>query len=134
MNETFPEMDKLVEECPYDTKLAVTAWVMKRIVDHARDGGSYRYLIYERLGFGMDAYGVLLQHGLTISNEFDLNMKDNVVKAYKSGDEAKMKEALSLCDEPGCFDEISCGWPSENGYRRTCGEHYKGKLKKKDVE
>lgn len=126
--------EKLVEECPYDTKLAVTAWVMERIVDHARDGGTYRYLIYDRLGFGMDAYGVLLEHGMTISNEFDLNMKDDIVKAYKSGDEAKMKEALSLCDEPGCFDEISCGWPSENGYRRTCGKHYKGKLKKKDVE
>jgi len=130
MSEWFPEMDKLVEECPYDTKLAVTAWVMKHIVDHARDGGSYRYLIYERLGFGMDAYGVLQENGgLTISNEFDLDMKDNVVKAYKSGDEAKMKEALSLCDEPGCFDEISCGWPSENGYRTTCGKHMK-----KDVE
>jgi len=121
--------EKLVEECPYETKLAVTAWVMKRIVDHARDGGTYRYLIYDRLGFGMDAYGALLEHGMTISNEFDLNMKDDIVKAYKSGDEAKMKEALSLCDEPGCFDDVSCGWPSENGYRRTCGEHMK-----KDVE
>ena len=126
-NETY--MQELVDKCDYDTKLAVTAWVMKRIVDHARDGGTYRYLIYDRLGFGADAYGVLLEHGMTISNEFDLNMKDDIVKAYKSGDEAKIKEALSLCDEPGCFDEISCGWPSENGYRRTCGKHMK-----KDVE
>lgn len=123
-NDWFPEMDKLVEECPYDTKLAITAWVMKHIVYHAKDGGSYRYLIYERLGFDMDAYGVLLDDGMTISNEFDLNMRDNVVKAYKSGDEAKIKEALSLCDEPGCFNEISCGWPSENGYRTTCSEHW----------
>ena len=104
-NETY--MQELVDKCDYNTKLAITAWVMKHIVDHARDGGTYRYLIYDRLGFEMDAYGALLEHGMTISNEFDLDMKDNVVEAYKSGDEAKIKEALSLCDEPGCFNEIS---------------------------
>lgn len=127
-------LDKIADECPYETKLAVTRWVMKHIVDHARDGGTYRYLIYDRLGFDMDAYAPLCSDGLTISNEFDLNMKDDVIEAYKSGDETKIKEALSLCDEPGCFYEISCGWPSENGYRRTCGEHYEGKLKEKEVK
>ena len=121
---TFEHLDKIVEECDNDTKLAITRWVMKHIVEHARDGGSYRCLIYDRLGFGPEAYGVLLDDGMTISNEFDLGLKDNVVKAYKSGDEKKMKEALGLCDEPGCFKYISCGWPSENGYRMTCSEHY----------
>jgi len=116
-------MQELVDKCDYDTKLAVTAWVMKHIVEHARDGGSYRYLIYDRLGFDMDAYGALLDDGMTISNEFDLNLKDAVIKAYKNGDEKKLKDALGLCDEPGCFNYVSCGWPSDNGYRSTCSDH-----------
>lgn len=121
MNDTWED---IVKNCDYETKLAITAWVMEHIVDHAKEGGTYRYLIYDRLGFDLDAYGVLLDHGMTISNEFDLNMKDNIVEAYKSGDENKLKQALGLCDEPGCFNYISCGWPSENGYRQTCSEHY----------
>jgi hypothetical protein len=27
------------------------------------------------------------------------------------------------CDEPGCSKRTSCGFPTPNGYRRTCGEH-----------
>jgi hypothetical protein len=27
------------------------------------------------------------------------------------------------CDEPGCREEGSSGWPSPTGYRRTCHEH-----------
>ena len=90
MNDWLPDMEEKVAACDYDTKLAVTAWVMKHIVDHAREGGSYRYLIYERLGFGLDAYAPLCDNGLTISNEFDLNMKENIVEAYRSGDETKL--------------------------------------------
>ena len=116
-------MQELVDKCDYDTKLAVTQWVMKHIVDHAKEGGSYRYLIYTRLGFDMDAYGALLDDGMTISNEFDLNLKDAVIKAYKNGDEKKLKDALGLCDEPGCFNYVSCGWSSDDGYRSTCSDH-----------
>ena len=116
-------LQELVDKCDYDTKLAVTAWAMKHIVEHARDGGSYRYLIYTRLGFDMDAYGALLDDGMTISNEFDLNLKDAVIKAYKNGDEKKLKDALGLCDEPGCFNYVSCGWSSDDGYRSTCSDH-----------
>lgn len=66
-------MPKLVEACPYQMRLAVTAQVFKAIVDHAADGGTFRYLIYERLGFGADAYVPLyLAGGMTISNEFEL--------------------------------------------------------------
>jgi hypothetical protein len=130
MMSDFPKLDKLVEECDPTLKLAITAWVMKHIVDHAREGGSYRYLIYNRLGFSTDAYVPLCDNGITISNEFDLNLKDNVIEAYKSKDEKKLKQALGLCDEPDCFSYISCGWPSDAGYRTTCGNHYEGKLKK----
>jgi hypothetical protein len=27
------------------------------------------------------------------------------------------------CDEPGCAEASTCGWPSPAGYRRTCGKH-----------
>jgi hypothetical protein len=27
------------------------------------------------------------------------------------------------CDEPGCHEHRTCGWPSGRGYRRTCGKH-----------
>lgn len=38
----------------------------------------------------------------------------------------------TVCDEPGCFNAASCGWPSATGnYRITCHEHYEGKLKLK---
>lgn len=43
------------------------------IVDHAVEGGSFRCLIYDRLGFGPDAYVPLYSAGgMTISNELDL--------------------------------------------------------------
>jgi hypothetical protein len=29
----------------------------------------------------------------------------------------------NMCDEPGCKSTADCGWPSEGGYRRTCGKH-----------
>ena len=32
---------------------------------------------------------------------------------------------IPRCDEPGCEKETSCGWPSDTGYRRTCGGHYR---------
>jgi hypothetical protein len=68
------EFEKIVNECPYETRLAVTAWVFRHLVDHATDGGSFRYLIYQRLGFAQDAYVPLCDAGgLTISNEFSLS-------------------------------------------------------------
>jgi len=31
----------------------------------------------------------------------------------------------SVCDEPGCLNYVSCGWPSIDGrYRTTCTDHY----------
>jgi hypothetical protein len=67
------ELKTLVEDCDYLTKLAVTAWVFEKIVEHGNDPGSFRYLIYDRMGFGADAYVPLYTAGgMTITNEFDL--------------------------------------------------------------
>ncbi len=70
IKENYP---KLVAAVPYEMKLAVTAWVFEQIVAHAKEGGSFRYLIYDRLGFNNDAYVPLYSAGgMEISNHFSL--------------------------------------------------------------
>lgn len=118
-------MDKLAEECPTDLKIAVTRWAMRHIVEHAKEGGSYRYLIYQRMGFGPEAYAPLCGDGITISNEFDIQQMDKIKEIIKENQYDKLKETVGLCDEPGCYKDSGCGWPSKNGYRMTCGEHYR---------
>jgi hypothetical protein len=125
------DLDKLAETCDYDMKIAVTRWVMKHIVAHAEEGGSYRYLIYDRLDFGPDAYAPLCGDGMTISNMFDLNQADEVAKVAKEHGYDKIKPVINLCDEPGCYDTVSCGFPTDDGeYRRTCSTHSNFKLNK----
>lgn len=120
----FPELDELVEKCDYDTKLAVTAWVFKNIVDHAKEGGSYRYLIYNRLGFGLDAYVPLYEAGgMDISNEFSIEKTDEIRKIVVDQKIESLKAPLNLCDEPDCFAGASCGTPTKEKYRWTCFEH-----------
>ena len=140
------ELEHIVANCDPDTKLAVTQWVMKHIVNHARDGGSYRHLIYNRLGFETEAYAPLCIDGITISNEFDLNYKEQVrevIEVVIAEDERnrlrsdwfrlriikikieELKKELGFCDEPGCVKDTSCRFLSSSGaYRRTCGDHY----------
>jgi len=119
-------LDQILEETPYDTKLAVTAWVMRHILDHAMDGGSYRYLIYDRLGFDMDAYGVLQEAGaLTISNEFDIQKMIDIKDHVREEKIESMKKLVGFCDEPECYIEAGCGFPTDDGYRWTCYEHTK---------
>ena len=48
-----------------------TAWVIKHLLDAMSDTGSYRYLIYERMGYGPEAYCILLEAGgMQINNAF----------------------------------------------------------------
>ena len=43
--------------------------VMKKIMEHVKEGGSYRYLIYNRMGFGPEAYAAMMEAGgLDFSN------------------------------------------------------------------
>jgi hypothetical protein len=123
-------IEDLVEKCDYDTKLAVTAWVFEKIMEHANNPGSFRYLIYDRLGFGPDAYVPLYNAGgMEITNEFDLTQKDTVLEIVQKEKIEALKPVLGLCDEPGCFEVSSCGFPVEGGgYRRTCYSH----MEKKD--
>ena len=67
------EIDKIWNSLSYDQRLAATAYVFDKICEHARKGGTFRYLIYNRLGFDLDAYAILYSAGgMHISNYFDL--------------------------------------------------------------
>lgn len=126
-NET---LDEILEKTDNATRLAVAAWVFSHIVEHAEQGGSFRYLIYDRLGFGLDAYVPLYEvGGMTISNEFDLSLKENLKSVVRENQYEKLKSLLGMCDVESCYKDISCGWPDDRGkYRNTCREHNKGKL------
>lgn len=120
----FPELDELLEKCDYDTKLAVVAWVFKHIVDHAEQGGTFRYLIYDRLGFSPDAYVPLYEAGgMDISNEFRIQTMEEIRKIVVDQKIEPLKRAVDLCDEPNCFDDASCGTPTKEKYRWTCFDH-----------
>ena len=71
---TLREMlERNVEPGPvdYERRLDIVAEVFEAVVDNATEGGSFRYLIYDRLGFDLDAYMPLyLAGGMTITNEF----------------------------------------------------------------
>lgn len=113
-------LDDLEEQCDYATKLAVTAWVFRNLIDHAKEGGSYRYLIYERLGFESDAYVPLYDAGgLEISNEFDLERMETINQIVKDHKIEALKDVLFLCDEPDCFSKASV---FANG-RKCCRVH-----------
>lgn len=118
-------LEEVLKEVSDEHKLAVTQWVFKHVVEHAREGGSYRYLIYDRLGFGMEAYAPLCSDGLTISNEFDISQMDEIKRIVRENDYSMLKEILGMCDAPLCYKDASCGWPSDDGYRRTCHAHMK---------
>lgn len=118
--------DKLVEKYDYQTKLDIAAWVISKIDDHGNSPGSFRYLIYNRLGFDLDAYVPLYEAGgMNITNELDYNTTPTLMKIIEEQkiENKKLKEFARVCDEPGCFGSVSCGWPSDEGYRRTCYEH-----------
>ena len=126
MNEANASLDEMAENCPNELKIAVTRWAMKHIVEHAREGGSYRTLIYDRLGFGPEAYAPLCDDGLTISNEFDISQMDDIKKIVAENKYDALKKTIGMCDEPGCYKDASSGWPTKDGgYRTTCGEHYR---------
>lgn len=49
---------------------------------------------------------------------------------FNEGDEliacpkCRCQTIRTCCDEPGCWEEATCGTPTPSGYRRTCGPHH----------
>lgn len=126
-NEWF---EKIVKECDYDTKLAITAWVFKHIIAQAAEGGTYRYLIYDRLGFDMDSYVPLYDvGGLELSNMlYDVRQMKDIIKIVRENKIESLKSLLYICDEPDCYNHASCGYPVDGGYRMTCFDHNKTEI------
>lgn len=68
-----------------------TAWVFEKICDHLFEGGTFRYLIYDRMGYGPEAYTPLYRAGgIAISNAFS-ELKDY----YENDELKKYKEFIS---------------------------------------
>ncbi len=85
----------------YKQRLAATAVVFKYIYAQIREGGTYRYLIYNRLGFNEDAYCVLFPEGLDISNAVhelreDHSKFDPICR--KCGDPLTTKDESEFCE------------------------------------
>lgn len=120
--------DEHIQSADMKTRIAFAAWVMKHVVDHARDGGSFRYLIYDRLGLDLSAYCALCDDGIIISNEFDLQLKDRLIDALKNNDFDKMKSLLGLCDIEGCMKHARAWVPSQVGGSSLCSDHFKTTL------
>ena len=108
----------------YETRLAAACHVIRKVVEVGRDPGSFRHFIYGVLGFQMDAYVPLYAAGaMEITNNFDLNHSENLRKVVEEHKYDSLKEMLDICDEFGCYEQSSCGFPTSDGYRRTCYKH-----------
>ena len=57
---------------------------------------------------------------LRANNPFD---SDDILIGCPQG--KGINTIVCVCDEPGCWEQSTCGTPSINGYRNTCGKHYK---------
>lgn len=120
------EFNDLADKYDYQTKLDIAAWVISKIDEHGADPGSFRNLIYSRLGFNEDAYVPLYEAGgMNITNELDYNTIPNLQEIIREEkiDNLKLKKAVRICDEPDCFAPATCGWSSEPHYRMTCHQH-----------
>lgn len=93
------EHQTIVAQTPHETKLALCCWFFERCTEHAREGGgNFRKLIYERLGFGVEAYAPLyLAGGLDVSTHFrftDASEADQIVREHiaQAADRIKDRE------------------------------------------
>lgn len=59
--------DKAWNDTGEELKLLLTSYIFDRLLEHFNEGGTYRCLIYDRLGFDMSAY-MMLMSGLDLSN------------------------------------------------------------------
>ena len=71
--ETKEFAEKIWDSLSNEQRLGATAFIFSVLCEHARSSGTFRYLIYGRLGFDLDAYMTLFEAGgMDISNEFNL--------------------------------------------------------------
>lgn len=93
MNEQDPK--EIWLKLSYTQRLAATTVIFETICQHARSEGTFRYLIYDRLGFNTDAYALLYRAGgMNISNNFSLQSSIEDGRAGTSEFCAECKDEL----------------------------------------
>ena len=60
---TLAEAREIAMALPIRTRLAVAAWTFDALRASWAQGGTYRYLVYEALGFGPASYALLMDAG-----------------------------------------------------------------------
>lgn len=65
------------------------AWIFEQLSKHLEEGGDFRHLIYDRMGFDTDAYATLLMAGgLEVCNALDWVASRNDIEIDTSDDES----------------------------------------------
>jgi hypothetical protein len=111
-DEMMRDLYQRAENLPEEDRLAVACLVVKAIRDHAREGGTYRYLIYNRMGFDAGAYAPLqLAGALEISNEFVLtsqngSLPEELAELKSLANEAPMEPVPGLTRADGSVIEL----------------------------
>jgi hypothetical protein len=99
------DLRRRASEIDEESRLAVAVQVFEAICEHAREGGSFRYLIYDRLGFYMGAYVPLqLAGALTVSNEFTLtsaNADSTLLEKMRQMAEASPLQPTEIMNSKG---------------------------------
>jgi len=89
MSNVNEEAEEIFLKTEYKTRLAITLFVLNKIWEHAVNGRSYRYLIYERLKFDSDAYSFFNPVGMNISSRLEVrNENDSTGETVINHEEA----------------------------------------------
>jgi hypothetical protein len=65
-------------------------------------------------------------HGMfdeTLSAKNPFETADDTAEIHACPSCRMIQEFRVACDEEGCWEFVSCGTPTESGYRQTCGKH-----------
>ena len=78
----------------YLQKICVASFIFTEIHNHLSDGGTFRKLIYDRIGLKTDAYGIMYASGgLTISNMC------HEYRAWVEREENEEEDQKKCCEE-----------------------------------
>jgi hypothetical protein len=73
--------------------------------------------------FRCDVCGDILTESEIIQVPVPHPKRETYVMVNQCPECGECEDFTNICDAPFCEKEATCGWPSESGYRRTCGEH-----------
>lgn len=116
----------------YASEAVEQAWPdhpdMKRMLDVARDERQSMREALEHMVCQFGYWSGGANPGLTSGG---LSALEDAFEALGWDEPHYVKEME--CDEPGCTEQNSAGWPSPRGYRHTCHDHYRTSISMEDV-